>query len=170
MSKKSNRKKTSKKRQAMSSASNKRPIIILATILVAVGSYFFYFKGDRNPYAYRPDKAPLDIEALKGGETRSTLSPVSFVGNVARAYNVARENRELLDSIHCYCNCKETIGHKSLFRHLRQGGQMYIGRGTEMTAGWFWPPITTQINSKFAARRLNALIDISFRGIETLGP
>jgi hypothetical protein len=114
MSKKIKSKKTSKKRQAMSSASNKRPIIILATILVAVGSYFFYFKGDRNPYAYRPDKAPLDIEALKGGETRSTLSPVSFVGNVARAYNVARENRELLDSIHCYCNCKETIGHKSL--------------------------------------------------------
>lgn len=114
MSKKSNRKKTSKKRQAKSSASNKRPIIILAAILVAVGSYFFYFKGDRNPYAYRPDKAPLDIEALKGGETRSTLSPVSFVGNVARAYNVAGENRELLDSIHCYCNCKETIGHKSL--------------------------------------------------------
>ncbi len=114
MSKKIKSKKTSKKRQAMSLASNKRPIIILATILVAVGSYFFYFKGDRNPYAYRPDKAPLDIEALKGGETRSTLSPVSFVGNVARAYNVARENRELLDSIHCYCNCKETIGHKSL--------------------------------------------------------
>lgn len=114
MSKKIKSKKTSKKRQAMSSASNKRPIIILAAILVAVGSYFFYFKGDRNPYAYRPDKAPLDIEALKGGETRSTLSPVSFVGNVARAYNVARENRELLDSIHCYCNCKETIGHKSL--------------------------------------------------------
>ena len=114
MSKKIKSKKTSKKRQAMSSASNKRSIIILATILVAVGSYFFYFKGDRNPYAYRPDKASLDIEALKGGETRSTLSPVSFVGNVARAYNVAGENRELLDSIHCYCNCKETIGHKSL--------------------------------------------------------
>ena len=114
MSKKIKSKKTSKKRQAMSSASNKRLIIILASLLVAVGSYFFYFKGDRNPYAYRPDKAPLDIEALKGGETRSTLSPVSFVGNVARAYNVARENRELLDSIHCYCNCKETIGHKSL--------------------------------------------------------
>ena len=114
MSKKSNRKKTSKKRQAKSSASNKRLIIILASLLVAVGSYFFYFKGDRNPYAYRPDKASLDIEALKGGETRSTLSPVSFVGNVARAYNVAGENRELLDSIHCYCNCKETIGHKSL--------------------------------------------------------
>jgi len=114
MSKKIKSKKTSKKRQAMSSASNKRSIIILATILVAVGSYFFYFKGDRNPYAYRPDKAPLDIEALKGGETRSTLSPVSFVGIVARAYNVASENRELLDSIHCYCNCKETIGHKSL--------------------------------------------------------
>lgn len=130
MSKKSNRKKTSKKRQAMSSASNKRPIIILATILVAVGSYFFYFKGDRNPYAYRPDKAPLDIEALKGGETRSTLSPVSFVGNVARAYNVARENRELLDSIHCYCNCKETIGHKSLLSCFTDKIKAYLSKNT----------------------------------------
>lgn len=114
MGKKSKRKKTSRKRQAKTSTSKKRPIIILLAVLVAVGSYFFYFKGDRNPYAYRPDKTTLDIEALKGGETRPTLSPVLFVGNVARAYNVAGQNRELLDSMHCYCNCKKTIGHKSL--------------------------------------------------------
>jgi hypothetical protein len=102
MGKKLKRKKTSRKRQAKTSTSKKRPIIILLAVLVAVGSYFFYFKGDRNPYAYRPDKTTLDIEALKGGETRPT------------AYNVAGQNRELLDSMHCYCNCKKTIGHKSL--------------------------------------------------------
>jgi hypothetical protein len=100
---KSKPKKTSRKRQAKSSTSKRWHIIIPSVILVAVGSYFFYFKGDRIPYAYRPDKTPVDIEALKGGETRPTLSPVLFVGNVAKAYNVASENRGLLDSIYCYC-------------------------------------------------------------------
>ena len=87
---------------------------MLAAVVVAVGSYFFYFKSDRNPYADRPDNTPVDINALKGGETRPTLSPVAFIGNVARAYNVARKNRELLDSMYCYCNCKVNFGHKSL--------------------------------------------------------
>ena len=115
MGKKSKRKKkTSKKRRVQASTSKKRPILILAAVLVAVGSYFFYFKGNRNPHAYRPDKTPIDIEALKGGETRPTLSAALFVGNVARAYNIAGVNRELLDSMYCYCNCKKTIGHKSL--------------------------------------------------------
>lgn len=114
MGKKSKRKRTPRKKQARSSNSKKRVIIILAIILVAAGSYFFYFKDNRNPYAYRSDNTPVDVDALKGGEMRTTLSPVAFVGNVARAYDVARENRELLDSMYCYCNCKKNIGHKSL--------------------------------------------------------
>ena len=112
--KKSKRKKTSIKRQVKSSKSKKRPIIILAAVLVAAGGIYFYFKNDRIPYAYQQDKASIDIEALKGGETLPTLSPVSFVGKTAKAYQVASENRELLDSMYCYCNCKKTIGHKSL--------------------------------------------------------
>jgi hypothetical protein len=114
MGKKSKRKRTPRKKQARSSNSKKRVIIILAIILVAAGSYFFYFKDNRNPYAYRSDNTPVDVDALKGGEMRTTLSPVAFVGNVARAYDVARENRELLDSMYCYCNCKKHFGHKSL--------------------------------------------------------
>lgn len=43
-----------------------------------------------------------------------TLSPAQFVGKTARAYNIARENRDLIDSIYCYCNCKKNLGHKSL--------------------------------------------------------
>ena len=114
MGKKSRKKKKSRKTQVKSSNSKTLPIIVFGAILVAVGSYFFYFKNDRNPYAYRRDKTPVDIETLKGGETRPTLSPVLFVGNVARAYDVARKNRELLDSMYCYCNCKKHFGHKSL--------------------------------------------------------
>jgi len=114
MSKKSERKKTSRRKQAKSSNSKKLRILIFAAILVAAGSYFFYFKNDRNPYAYHPYNKPVDLNALRGGEIRPTLSPVLFVGNVARAYSVAREYIDLLDSIYCYCNCKKTIGHKSL--------------------------------------------------------
>ena len=114
MSKKSKKKRSPRKKQVKSSNSKKLRIIMLVAILVAVGGYFFYNKTNRTQAAYSPAKTPADIEALKGGETRATLSPVLFVGNVARAYSVARENRELLDSIYCYCNCKKTIGHKSL--------------------------------------------------------
>lgn len=112
--KKTKRKKTSKKRQVKSTTSKKWPIITIAVVMVAAGGFFFYSKSDRTPYAYRQDNVPVDVAALKGGETRPTLSPALFVGNVARAYNVARENRELLDSMYCYCNCKKTIGHRSL--------------------------------------------------------
>ncbi len=87
---------------------------MLVAILVAVGGYLFYNKSNRIQTAKSLNKTPIDIEALKGGETRPTLSPVLFVGNVAKAYNLARENRELLDSIYCYCNCKKNFGHKSL--------------------------------------------------------
>lgn len=87
---------------------------MLVAILVAVGGYLFYNKSNRIQTAKSLNKTPIDIEALKGGETRPTLSPVLFVGNVAKAYNLARKNRELLDSIYCYCNCKKNFGHKSL--------------------------------------------------------
>jgi hypothetical protein len=117
MSKKSKRKKgkkTSRKKQVKSSNSKRLRIIMFVAILIAAGGYFFYNKNNRTQAAYSPAKTPTDIEALKGGETRPTLSPVLFVGKVAKAYNVARKNSELLDSIYCYCNCKKTIGHKSL--------------------------------------------------------
>lgn len=53
-------------------------------------------------------------ESIRGGETRATLSPGFFTGNVAKAYRIAREIPEVLDSLHCYCDCKKSHGHKSL--------------------------------------------------------
>jgi hypothetical protein len=94
MSKKSKRK--TRKKQVKSSNSKKLRIIMFVVILIAAGGYFFYSKNDRSQAAYSPAKTPAEIEALKGGETRPTLSPVLFVGKVARAYNVAGKNRAVL--------------------------------------------------------------------------
>jgi hypothetical protein len=55
-----------------------------------------------------------DAAQLRGGETRPTLSPMNFYGPTARAYAAAREIPEVIDSIHCYCECKKHLGHKSL--------------------------------------------------------
>ncbi|MBI5238180.1 MAG: hypothetical protein HY887_07145 [Deltaproteobacteria bacterium] len=52
--------------------------------------------------------------SLRGGETRETLSPAFFTGAIADAYRIAREIPEVLDSLHCYCECKKNFGHKSL--------------------------------------------------------
>ncbi|MBI5888216.1 MAG: hypothetical protein HZB82_05845 [Deltaproteobacteria bacterium] len=51
---------------------------------------------------------------LRGGETRQTLDPAQFTGAVADAYRIAGEIPQILDSMHCYCECKKHFGHKSL--------------------------------------------------------
>ncbi len=56
----------------------------------------------------------IDPKTLRGGEVRETLSPAYFTGRSARAYQAARDIPEVLDSLHCYCECKKHFGHKSL--------------------------------------------------------
>ena len=53
-------------------------------------------------------------DALRGGETRRTMSPANFTGETARSYRIAKEIPEALDSLYCYCDCKKHSGHKSL--------------------------------------------------------
>ncbi len=53
--------------------------------------------------------------SLRQGETRSTLDPNMFSdARVRRAYQVAKEIPQVLDSIYCYCYCEESFRHKSL--------------------------------------------------------
>jgi hypothetical protein len=113
--KKASRKKQGKK-QAKSSVSNKKwPIKILVLIVILIGAYFIYDHYNTRVYSTDIEKTTsANVEMLRGGETRPTLSPVRFVGKTARAYKIAKENRELLDSMFCYCNCKKNNGHKSL--------------------------------------------------------
>lgn len=55
--------------------------------------------------------------SLRKGETRKTLDPALFThATVKKAYQVAKEIPWVLDSIYCYCYCKESpvFKHKSL--------------------------------------------------------
>jgi hypothetical protein len=47
-------------------------------------------------------------------ETRTPLSPALFVGQTARAYQVAWEIPEILDQLYCYCGCDKHLDHVSL--------------------------------------------------------
>lgn len=54
-------------------------------------------------------------ESLRRGETRTTLDPNMFQDPLARqAYQIAKDIPWILDSIYCYCDCEESVGHKSL--------------------------------------------------------
>lgn len=64
-----------------------------------------------------PGGTRAEVSASAGGgliESRPTLPPSLFVGQVARAYRVAREIPEVLDRLYCYCYCKENMGHLNL--------------------------------------------------------
>ncbi len=56
-------------------------------------------------------------QSLRKGETRATLDPGLFPdAQVKQAYKIAKEIPWVLDSIYCFCMCKEspTFRHKSL--------------------------------------------------------
>lgn len=112
MAKKS--KKAARKKQKKSPVKARTPFLITLAAALVIGGYIFYNKYNQPSLPGGINIASANVEALRGGETRPTLTPALFTGKVAAAYNIARENRDLLDSIYCYCNCKETIGHKSL--------------------------------------------------------
>ncbi|MBI5074508.1 MAG: hypothetical protein HZB62_04995 [Nitrospirae bacterium] len=66
--------------------------------------------------AQKQGVVPKD-ESLRKGETRATLDPGQFKdARVKEAYRVAKEIPWVLDSIYCFCMCKEspTFRHKSL--------------------------------------------------------
>ncbi|MBI5074383.1 MAG: hypothetical protein HZB62_04345 [Nitrospirae bacterium] len=67
--------------------------------------------------AAQKQSAVAKDESLRKGETRVTLAPELFNdARVKEAYRVAKEIPWVLDSIYCFCMCKEspTFRHKSL--------------------------------------------------------
>ena len=57
-------------------------------------------------------------ESMRKGETRDTVDPSVYASDprVKKAYQIAKEIPWVLDSIYCYCMCKESpaFRHKSL--------------------------------------------------------
>jgi hypothetical protein len=113
-SRKTFRKKRKKKSSKSSSQGKYLAVRIMVVLAILIGGYLFY---DKHTRVYPVDIKKItatNVDLLRGGETQPTLSPVPFIGETAKAYQLARDHRELLDSMFCYCNCKKNYGHKSL--------------------------------------------------------
>ncbi|MBI5211760.1 MAG: hypothetical protein HY957_00110 [Nitrospirae bacterium] len=79
-------------------------LLIAVTILFAAANDAFAQKQAKD-------------ESLRKGETRTTLDPNLFPdAQIKKAYQIAKEIPWVLDSIYCYCMCKESpaFKHKSL--------------------------------------------------------
>jgi len=61
-----------------------------------------------------PNKGAAESSGYVQRETKAPLSPALFVGQTARAYQVAHEIPEVLDQLYCYCQCDKHMSHKSL--------------------------------------------------------
>ncbi len=113
-SKKRSRKKSRQKKASSSPPIKHLPIKIMVIIAILIGGYFFYNNYAREYPTDIKKITPANVDLLRGGETGPTLSPARYVGKTAAAYKIAKDNRELIDSMFCYCNCKKNIGHQSL--------------------------------------------------------
>jgi hypothetical protein len=113
-SRKRSRKKSRQKKANSSPAIKHLPLKIIVAIIMLAGGYYFYNSYTREYPTDIKKITSSNIDLLRGGETRPTLSPARFVGKTAAAYKIAKDNRELIDSMFCYCNCKKNFGHKSL--------------------------------------------------------
>ena len=111
--------KGSNQERKRSSRSSKLPFVIIALVIIGVGGYLLYDKYSQKEVpvvvqSESPEDIQRTLETLKGHETRMTLMPALFTGKVAQAYQIARQYRDLLDVIYCYCYCEKNLGHKSL--------------------------------------------------------
>jgi hypothetical protein len=84
------------------------PFLIVAVTIIAIGVFAFMGNG------VSQELTMADMPALKGNETKPIVSPSRYRGKTASSYNVAIKYGEVLDYMYCYCNCKQSIGHKSL--------------------------------------------------------
>jgi len=88
----------------------------ISVLRLLVLPLFFVFLSVGVEAAQKQGVVPKD-ESLRKGETRTTLDPGQFNdARVKAAYKVAKEIPWVLDSIYCFCMCREspTFRHKSL--------------------------------------------------------
>jgi hypothetical protein len=77
-----------------------------------VAAYLFGGSGSRGT-AIDYDSIK-DVSELRGWEMDPILSSQRFFGVASKAYKVAAEIPDVMDSLYCYCNCMIHSGHKSL--------------------------------------------------------
>jgi hypothetical protein len=88
------------------------PMVALAALMLMtawVVASWIHAKPD----ASGPGSA-AEAQAADANGAAPTLDPNLFNGEVREAYAVARKNPALLASLHCYCGCDRSEGHRNL--------------------------------------------------------
>jgi hypothetical protein len=73
--------------------------------------------GDSAPESQSPalQSAPAVAAAPDAAATNKVLDAAGFTdARVRTAYEAAKKYAHVLESIYCYCKCKENIGHRAL--------------------------------------------------------
>lgn len=89
-----------------------KPWLALLVMVVAIGSLIGGWVVTRSRDRRDNENAPAGKYVRR--ETKTPLSPAVFVGQTARAYQIAHDIPEVLDQLYCYCQCDKHLGHKSL--------------------------------------------------------
>lgn len=108
MGKKGNRPQASRR-----SRQNSIPWITVAAIVAILFIVSAAWIGTRTP-TRTASKALSEASHYARRENRLPMSPALFVGQTARAYQIAHEIPEVLDQLYCYCECDKHLGHRSL--------------------------------------------------------
>jgi hypothetical protein len=89
-----------------------RNLIVLSAIPAIAGLAVWGWIGSSSHSPELPSGPATTVYELR--ETRTPLSPALFVGQTARAYEIAHEIPHVLDQLYCYCECDKHLGHHSL--------------------------------------------------------
>jgi uncharacterized protein with PCYCGC motif len=90
----------------------KSPALWLAALLLAGCSGA---DSSREPEASPAAQSPPSVVAAPDAGANHVLDPAGFTDErVRNAYQAAKKYAHVLESIYCYCRCKENIGHRAL--------------------------------------------------------
>ncbi len=87
-----------------------RSLILAALVLMACSAPEAAREPQQQAFQNAAPKAPADAAGVN-----KVLDPAGFSDpKVRSAYEAAKKYAHVLESIYCYCRCKENIGHRAL--------------------------------------------------------
>lgn len=113
----------------MTAKTDKRPrglgrVAVVGVLIVAVGGAAMAYRtfraaaGPEHPTpradANASEVLPADSMADLNQRFAQVLEDYVSPGDITRAYEVARQIPEVLDGLHCWCECGQHHGHRSL--------------------------------------------------------
>src|SRR5687767_7315414 len=92
-----------------------RPPMKTRSLLLATVALIGCSAPDSTREPASAQSAPASAVAADAAATNKVLDPAGFDDpRVREAYAAAKKYAHVLESIYCYCRCKENIGHRAL--------------------------------------------------------